>query len=267
MSTSSREPPPTNPASPRPTLSPLWTTFHDATFGFSLSYPASWTEVRAVSTPGLDFFASRPGVTSGRDLSVGDYWLAARRFAPDATIGCGAPVDGFSKLAAYSGRPWGVYSRRDIPSISWSAADAFSVFDDWCYAIDLLAGPRSDPVTTLNRLDAIGQTFSFNAEPAASPMAPPVSQRHLVATPDHSAPNGHVVITGPVLAAAPILVDGLPRCASFINAPQLSPNTGDLSLEVTMGSALSGAPCPQGQVQVIVWVGYLAYDALVVVDA
>jgi len=68
-----------------------WPSLTDAQFGFSLRYPAGWTE-KFDRPPGFHALASRATMTSLLDLADNDYWLVAQVDPLDPSTRCGEPV-------------------------------------------------------------------------------------------------------------------------------------------------------------------------------
>lgn len=238
----------------------------DASGGYSVVPPATWVEVTSAARPDARFFASRPGITSLRDLAAGDSWLVVRRDEPHPLLGCGAPVGPTTTTTLSADPRWTVYVRAGVPDLGEAIADALTVVDGWCDVIQLVDGPGSDPSATGRHVREIALSFQRVGEPAAAPIPPP-GGHVLTAAPDAVAPGGGVLVTGAGAAGAPLLFDSRPRCISLVGPPFNVPATGRLSVEVTMGSVFSGAGCPAGPVQVIVWIDYVPWTAEVRIGA
>jgi hypothetical protein len=81
------------PAAPAAAVPANWPTLTDTAYGFSLRYPAGWSE-KFDQPAGFHALASRADLSNLLELGSQDYWFVAQAGARDPASGCGEPAQG-----------------------------------------------------------------------------------------------------------------------------------------------------------------------------
>jgi hypothetical protein len=134
-----------------------WPTLTDATYGYSLRYPAGWTQ-QFDQPAGFHALSSRSGLTNLLELQGNDYWLVAQAGARDPSAGCGEPAQGSVEKTATTlgGQPATRYvvtgTRGDMVE---HIVDVISVRGSTCFTLQLVAGgtiPLDHVLVTLSEV-------------------------------------------------------------------------------------------------------------------
>jgi hypothetical protein len=142
-----------------------WPTLRDAAYGFSLRYPAGWTQ-KFDQPAGFHALASRADMSSLLDLQSRDYWLVAQAAARDASVGCGEPDGaGVGRTATtLDGQPATRYSitgtRGDTTQ---HIIDVISVHGSTRFSLQLVTGSSIPPDRALSVLEEVQASYRFGA--------------------------------------------------------------------------------------------------------
>lgn len=136
-----------------------WPTLTDPAYGFSLRYPAGWTE-KFDQPAGFHALASRDDLTNLLELGSHDYWFVAQAGARDPSAGCGEPTQGPVQRAATT--LGGLAATRYVIAGSRGGetqhiVDVISTRGANCFTLQLVAGgaiPLDRALTTIEEIQA-----------------------------------------------------------------------------------------------------------------
>lgn len=165
--TSGQRAAPTPGAPLAPPLAPPadWPTLTDAAYGFSLRYPAGWTQ-KFDQPAGFHALASRADMSNLLELQSQDYWLVAQASTRDPSAGCGEPDGaGIGKTATtLGGQPATRFlvtgARGDTTQ---HIVDVISVRGARCFSLQLVAGSAIPLDRALSTLQEIQSSFRYSA--------------------------------------------------------------------------------------------------------
>jgi hypothetical protein len=136
-----------------------WPTLTDLAYGFSLRYPAGWTE-KFDQPAGFHALASRPDLTNLLELGDRDYWFVAQAGTRDPSAGCGEPAQGPVQRSATT--LGGLPATRYVITGSQGGrtqhiVDVIATRGSNCYTLQLVAGgaiPLDHELSTLQQIQA-----------------------------------------------------------------------------------------------------------------
>jgi hypothetical protein len=140
-----------------------WQTLTDRSYGFSLRYPAGWTE-KFSQPDGFHALASRRDMGSLLELQGMDYWLVAQASPREPSAGCGEPMEGEAEKSdtTLGGQP---ATRYVISGARGGATqhivDVVAVRRDTCYTLQLVAGPAVPVDQAMATLREIQASYRF----------------------------------------------------------------------------------------------------------
>ncbi len=142
-----------------------WPTLTDAAYGFSLRYPAGWTQ-KFDQPAGFHALASRAGMSNLLELQSSDYWLVAQAGARDPATGCSEPDGpGIARTATtLGGQPAVRYLVTGTQGdTTQHIIDVISVRGGSCFSLQLVAGGAIPLDRALSTLQEIQASFRFGA--------------------------------------------------------------------------------------------------------
>jgi hypothetical protein len=159
---------PHQPAPPAASLGAIpanWPTLTDTAYGFSLRYPAGWTE-KFDQPAGFHALASRPDLTNLLELGNQDYWFVAQAGARDPESGCGEPSQGpVDRTATTLG---GLPATRYVVTGNQGErtqhiVDVIAVRGVNCFTLQLVAGGAIPMDRAMSTLQEIQASYRFSA--------------------------------------------------------------------------------------------------------
>jgi hypothetical protein len=154
-----------------PAVAPLgaipanWPTLTDTAYGFSLRYPAGWTE-KFDQPAGFHALASRNDLSNLLELGNSDYWFVAQAGARDPSAGCGEPTQGpVERTATTMG---GLAATRYVITGSRGSqtqhiVDVISQRGINCFTLQLVAGGAIPLDRVLSTIQEIQASYRFSA--------------------------------------------------------------------------------------------------------
>jgi hypothetical protein len=160
-------------AAPRPaahTASPgtapaSWSTLTDTAYGFSLRYPAGWTE-KFDQPAGFHALASRADLSNLLELGNQDYWFVAQAGARDPSSGCGEPAQGpvVRTATTLGGMPATRYVVTGTQGDRMQhIVDVISLRGVNCFTLQLVAGGAIPMDRVLSTIQEIQASYRFSA--------------------------------------------------------------------------------------------------------
>jgi hypothetical protein len=140
-----------------------WPTLTDTAYGFSLRYPAGWTQ-KFDQPAGFHALASRDGLTNLLELQDHDYWFVAQAGARDPSAGCGEPAEGpVQRTAVTLG---GQQATRYVVTgsrggVTQHIVDVISIRGGNCFSLQLVAGGAIPLDRALSIIQAIQSSYRF----------------------------------------------------------------------------------------------------------
>jgi hypothetical protein len=119
-----------------------WPTLTDATYGYTLRYPAGWTQ-QFDQPAGFHALSNRGDLTNLLELQATDYWLVAQAGARDPAAGCGEPAGRPAEKTATTlgGQPATRYVITGTRgAMVEHIVEVFSVRGSTCFTLQLVAG-------------------------------------------------------------------------------------------------------------------------------
>jgi hypothetical protein len=152
----------TGPAASLGSIPASWPTLTDTAYGFSLRYPAGWTE-KFDQPAGFHALASRANLSDLLELGNQDYWFVAQAGARDPSAGCGEPGQGQRSATTLGG----LAATRYVVTGSQGGrtqhiVDVIASRGSNCYTLQLVAGgaiPLDRELTTMQQIQA---TYRFS---------------------------------------------------------------------------------------------------------
>jgi hypothetical protein len=141
-----------------------WPTLTDTAYGFSLRYPAGWTQ-KFDQPAGFHALASRDGLTNLLELQDHDYWFVAQAGARDPSAGCGEPAEGpVQRTAVTLG---GQQATRYVVTgsrggVTQHIVDVISIRGGNCFSLQLVAGGAIPLDRALSIIQAIQGSYRFS---------------------------------------------------------------------------------------------------------
>lgn len=142
-----------------------WPTLTDTAYGFSLRYPAGWTQ-QFDQPAGFHALASRGDLTNLLELDSHDYWFVAQAGARDPAGGCGEPVEGSVQRSATTlgGLPATRYVvTGDRGGMTQHIVDVISTRGSNCYTLQLVAGGGIPLDRALSTIQEIQTSYRFSS--------------------------------------------------------------------------------------------------------
>jgi len=142
-----------------------WATLTDRAYGFSLRYPAGWTE-KFDQPAGFHALASRSDLSNLLELGNQDYWFVAQAGARDPSSGCGEPAQGpVARTATTLG---GLPATRYVVTGTQGdrmqhIVDVISVRGANCFTLQLVAGGAIPMDRVLSTMDEIQASYRFSS--------------------------------------------------------------------------------------------------------
>ena len=141
-----------------------WPTLTDTAYGFSLRYPAGWTE-KFDQPAGFHALASRDDLTNLLELGNNDYWFVAQAGARDPSAGCGEPTQGpIERSATTMG---GLAATRYVITGSRGGqtqhiVDVISTRGSNCFTLQLVTGGAIPLDRALSTIQEIQSSYRFS---------------------------------------------------------------------------------------------------------
>jgi len=142
-----------------------WPTLTDTAYGFSLRYPAGWTQ-KFDQPAGFHALASRADMADLLELQNDDYWFVAQAGARDPSSGCGEPAGGQAERTATTldGQPAARFvvtgSRGDMTQ---HIVDVIASHGRNCFTLQLVAGGAIPLSRVLSTMQEIQASYRFSA--------------------------------------------------------------------------------------------------------
>jgi hypothetical protein len=142
-----------------------WPTLDDTAYGFSLRYPAGWTE-KFDQPAGFHALASRGDLTNLLELGNNDYWFVAQAGARDPSAGCGEPTQGPVQRSATT--MGGLAATRYVVTGSRGGqtqhiVDVISTRGSNCFTLQLVTGGAIPLDRALSTIQEIQSSYRFSA--------------------------------------------------------------------------------------------------------
>ena len=141
-----------------------WPTLTDTAYGFSLRYPAGWTE-KFDQPAGFHALASRDDLTNLLELGNNDYWFVAQAGARDPSAGCGEPTQGpVQRTATTMG---GLAATRYVITGSRGGetqhiVDVISTRGANCFTLQLVTGGAIPLDRAMSTIEEIQSSYRFS---------------------------------------------------------------------------------------------------------
>ena len=142
-----------------------WPTLNDHAYGFSLRYPAGWTQ-KFDQPAGFHALASRADLTNLLELQNDDYWFVAQAATRDPSAGCGEPQESPVERSATTlgGQPATRYVvTGNRGGMTQHIVDVILVRGANCFTLQLVAGGGIPLDRALGTIEQIQSTYRFSA--------------------------------------------------------------------------------------------------------